>query len=137
MFSPDQVPSKIEQIADGSMGGDESLRLAHRFESPHPTLSNPGRLVGLLSAVILILFGTVDRFRNQLPVGHPVTSQLVSYDFPGFASMRSYQPPEEAFCSCASSLGLEIDIHDFTVPKALRGAGSPDPRPAIGNAAYH
>ena len=32
-------------------------------------LSHPGRLVRLLCPIILILFGTVDRFRNQFPMG--------------------------------------------------------------------
>ena len=74
------------------MNSQESLRLADGFESSecrttHPSLPHSGRLMRLLGPVILILLGTVDRFRNQLPVGHPVTSQLVSYDFPGFAPM--------------------------------------------------
>ena len=41
----------------------------------------------LLSAVVLILFGTVDRLRHQLSVSHPIAAQLVRHDLPGLATM--------------------------------------------------
>ena len=44
------------------MATQESLSLLHRFELPHPSLSNLSRLMGLLSAIILILLSAVDRF---------------------------------------------------------------------------
>jgi len=34
MFSTNQVPARIEWITEGDMGGDESLGLPRRFESP-------------------------------------------------------------------------------------------------------
>jgi hypothetical protein len=45
MFSPDQVPTQIEQITDSCVGTQESLSLSSRFELSHPSLSDPGRLI--------------------------------------------------------------------------------------------
>ena len=42
------MPSQIEQIANSGMSSHESLSLSHGFELPHPSLSNPSRLMGLL-----------------------------------------------------------------------------------------
>lgn len=56
------------------MSAQESLSLSHGFESPHATFSHPGRLVRLLSAIVLILFVAVDRFRNQFTMCNTVAS---------------------------------------------------------------
>ena len=55
MLSPDQVPSQIKQVMHRSMRSHESLRLSGRLELAHPPLSHPGRFMGLLSPIILIL----------------------------------------------------------------------------------
>ena len=87
MLSSDQMHSQVEQITDGSMSTQKSLRLLQRLEPPHPSLPHPGRLMGLLGPVILILLGTVDRFRNQFPESNAVAAQLIGHDLPGFAAM--------------------------------------------------
>ena len=69
------------------MGSNESLRLPHRLESPHPSLSYPGRLMRLLSPIILILLRAVDRLRHQFPVGDTIAAQLVRDDLPGLATV--------------------------------------------------
>jgi hypothetical protein len=89
MLSSDPVPSQIEEIRNGGMGGHESLGLTHRLEPPHSPLSHPGRLVRLLGPVVLILLCTVDRFRDKLPMSDPITSQFISYYLSGFSSMGS------------------------------------------------
>jgi len=61
MLSPAQVPAKVEQITDSSMRGHKSLSLPDRLEAPHTSLSHSGRLMRLLSPIILILLDTVDR----------------------------------------------------------------------------
>ena len=45
MLRSDQVPAQIEQIADRSMGTEESLSLSNKLEPPHPSLSYSGRLM--------------------------------------------------------------------------------------------
>ena len=87
MVSPNQVPSKIEQTVNGGMGGYKSLRLDHRFEASHPTFSHPGCLMGLLSSIILILLGTVDRLWHHFPMSDRITAQFISHDLPGLAAM--------------------------------------------------
>ena len=106
MFSPDQVPSKIEKILDSGMSCHESLGLPYRFESPHPSLSNSGSFVGLLHAIIPILFRTMDRLRNNFPMCHTIASQLIRNDLPGFAFVAPYQPFEKARCRSTISFRL-------------------------------
>ena len=81
------MPAKIEQILNSSMSCHKSLSLPDRLESSHPSLPHPGRLMRLLSPIILILLSTVDRLRNQLPMSHAIAAQLVRHDLPGLATM--------------------------------------------------
>jgi hypothetical protein len=71
------------------MGCEKPLGLFHRLELPHVSLTNPGRFVRLLSPIILILFGTVDRFRDQFPMSNPIATQLVCHYLPGIAAMTA------------------------------------------------
>ena len=70
------------------MSSNESLRLSHRLESPHPSLSYPGRLVRLFCPIILILLSTVDRCGNQLAMCNTITAQLIRHDLSWLAAMR-------------------------------------------------
>ena len=56
------------------MSSHKSLSLPHRLESPHPSLPYPGRLMGLLSPIILLLFGAVGRLGDQLAVSDAITA---------------------------------------------------------------
>jgi hypothetical protein len=60
------------------MGTENSLGLPARLEAPHPPFSHPGRLMGLLCPVILIMLSTVDRVRNQFPMSDAIAAQLVN-----------------------------------------------------------
>ena len=71
MLRPDEMPSQIEQITDGSVGTQKPLSLTYGLESPHPSLPHPGRLMGLLCSIILILFSAVDHIGDQLSMGDP------------------------------------------------------------------
>ena len=87
VFSADQMPTQVEQVTDGGMRTQEPLSLPSRFELTHPSLPYPGRLVGLLYAIVLILVGTMNHIRYQLSMCNAITAQLVSDDLSGFASM--------------------------------------------------
>ena len=87
MFSPDQVPTQIEQVADSRMRAEESLSLSDRLELTHSPFPYPGRLMRLLSPIILILLGIVNRLWNKLSMSYSIAKQLVSYDLSGFAAM--------------------------------------------------
>ena len=97
------------------MSSHKSLSLPHRLESPHPSLPEPRRLMGLLCPVILILLSAVDRIGNQLTMCHSITTQFVGNDFPGFAAIVSYKAPEETFCSSPVTFFLQIHVNHFTV----------------------
>jgi hypothetical protein len=83
------MPPEIEQITDGSVSAQEPLRLFYRFESSHPSLSYPSRLVRLLSPIIGVMIRNMYRFRHHFPMRYRVATQLVRHDLPGFAAMIS------------------------------------------------
>jgi hypothetical protein len=56
------------------MSSQKPLCLLDRFELPHPPLPDPSRLMGLLSPIILILLGTVDRLRNQFTMCNAIAA---------------------------------------------------------------
>ena len=80
---------QIEQIVDSSVRAQKPLSLLSGLEPPHTSLSDPGRFMGLLSPIILILFSTVDRLWNQFPMRYTIASQFISYDLPRFVAMVS------------------------------------------------
>ena len=69
------------------MGTQKSLSLPGRLEFPHSPLPHSGRLMGLLDSIVGILVSHMDRFRDDLPMGDPITSQLIGDDLPGFNAM--------------------------------------------------
>lgn len=71
MFSTDQVSAKIKQVGHNSMRSNESLGLPQRLEIPHTSLPYSGQLMRLLSAIVLILRGAVDRVSGELQVHTP------------------------------------------------------------------
>ena len=89
MLSADQVPAQIKYIFHGGMCTNESLSLPHRLESSHALLPHPGRLMGLLCLIILVLFSTVDRLWNQFPVSEAMASQFIGDALPGFFPVTS------------------------------------------------
>ena len=74
MFSTDHVPTQVEKILYSSMSGHESLSLPNRFESPHPSLPYPGRLMRLFRPIALILLSAMDRAWYQLSMDYPVAA---------------------------------------------------------------
>ena len=54
MIRRHQMAAQIEEICDGGVHADESLRLKHRFESPHPPFLHPRRLVGEFDPIVRV-----------------------------------------------------------------------------------
>lgn len=71
------------------MSARQSLSLPGRFELTHRTFSHPGRLVRLLGSIILILFSTINGYRDQFPMRNTITSQLIRNDLPRLTAMAS------------------------------------------------
>ena len=97
------------------MSTQESLCLSPRFELAHPSLPDPGRLMRLLYSIILILFSTVDRLRNQSLMRHAIAAQFIGHDLSGFTLVTANQMLEKPFRSGPISPGLKVDINYFTV----------------------
>ena len=76
MLGPNQVPAKIEQVTDNRMCTHKTLSLSDRLESPHPPLSNPGRLMRLLGPIILILLSTVNRLWHELAMCNTIAELI-------------------------------------------------------------
>ena len=83
------MPTQVEKIRYGSMNTQESLCLPDRLELPHPSLSHPGRLMRLLSAIILILPSAVDRLWDQFALSNAIAAQFVGNDLSRLAAMAS------------------------------------------------
>ena len=77
------------------MGTQESLSMPDRFESSHPSLSYPVRLMRLFGPVVLILFGTVDCLGHQLSKSKAVASQFIGHDLPRLLTVTSQQTLEK------------------------------------------
>ena len=97
------------------MSTKEPLSLLDRFEPPHTPLSHPGRLMGLLSSIILILFCTVDRLWDKFAMSNTIAAQLVCHDFSGLIAVTPQWALEEAFRSNSIPLGLKENIHHFAI----------------------
>ena len=72
VVSSDQVPTQIEQVTDSCMNSQKSLSLPDRFEAAHPSFPHSGRLMRLLSPIVLILLSAMDRAWYQLSMGYPI-----------------------------------------------------------------
>jgi hypothetical protein len=109
------MAAKIEEICDGSVHADESLRLKHRFESPHPPFPHPGRLVGEFDPIVRVSRSVVDRFWDEFPPRDRVAPQLVRHDRPGLSPMAGKQASEESLGGLRISSLLEQHINDLTI----------------------
>jgi len=89
VFSPDQMSTEIEQIADSSIDTQESLGLSNRFELSYSPLPDPSCFMRLFRPIILILLSTVDRLRNQFSVSKTIAAQLIRHDLPRLSRMAS------------------------------------------------
>jgi len=87
MLRFDQVAPQIIQIGDSCMSSYESLSLPDRFESPHPSLSHPGRLMRLLGPIISILICHMECFGYDLSMSHTIASQFIRHDLPRRTTM--------------------------------------------------
>ena len=110
-----QVTSDAEEVLDGSMHREKSLRLSRGLEPSHLSLALACRLVGDFRPIVLVKLGTVDDRRHDRPVRHAVASQLVGDQPPGRATLTLQQLTEEAFGGAGVSPSMNQDIKHITV----------------------
>ena len=113
MIRRHQLAAEVEEVRDGCVHANESLRLPHGFESPHRPLPYSGRLVGEFDPIVRVPRGLVDRIGDEFPPGDGVTAQPVRHDLAWLT--LSQQSLDEALCSIRVSSLLEQHVDDFAV----------------------
>ena len=83
------MPPQIEQIVNGRVGAQKSLRLMSGLESPHAALSDPRWLVRELGSIVGVLGGVVDCIRDKFSMSNTVASKLVGDDTSRFITARA------------------------------------------------
>src|SRR5262245_18023377 len=76
------VASRSEMLGNGTIRGEEPLRLHGRLEPLHPPLPLAGGLMGVLRAVIEIPVLAVLHAGQDLPLGRTIAFELVRDDHP-------------------------------------------------------
>ena len=82
MLGFQQVAAYSEQVIDRTVGGEKSLCVTWRFESPHLPLSLPGRLMRVFRPIIFPFVLPVHDARHNLFLCCAVASQFVRYNGP-------------------------------------------------------
>ena len=86
-----QVTANVEEIADKSVHGQESLCLPGRCEPSHVSLAVPCGLVGNFGAVVLVPVRTVSGGRHDRSVCSPVAVEFVG-DQPPYLANSPIRP---------------------------------------------
>jgi hypothetical protein len=73
----DVVTAEVEEVVNLVVRGEETLCLPRRLEALHLTLASSRRLVGVLGTVVEALVPAMLDTWHHLPLGRPVTWELV------------------------------------------------------------
>ena len=93
-----QVPTGPKVRRDAAERRQEPLRVPDRHEAFHRPLALPGRLVGVLGAVVQVLRPPMLHRRHELAVRHLLAGELVGDDHPGHVPQAREQSAEELLC---------------------------------------
>ncbi len=77
-----QVTANVEEVADESVHGQESLRLPWRFEPSHVSLALPVGLVRDFGAIVRVSVRAMGDGRHDRSVRSPVAAQFVGGQLP-------------------------------------------------------
>ena len=86
-----------------------------RLEAFHRPLALPGRLVGVLGAVVQVLRPAMLHRRHELAVRHLVAGELVGDDHPGHVPQALEQSAEELLCGHRVSARLDQNVEHVAV----------------------
>ena len=98
------------------MNRQESLRLAHRFETAHRWFALPRRLMGKLGSIVRVLTRVMDRVRHHLAMRGSVASEFIGDKPPRRSALLLEKPTEEPDRGCLVSPFLDQDIQDVPIP---------------------
>ena len=118
------MPTSVEEIADGTVYRQESLRLSSGFEPAHLTFPLPRRLMRHLRQVVRIAPGVVHDRRHYAAVGGRVPLELVGDEAARLYALALQQLAEESPCSGRVSSTLDQNVKDITILWCLDGRRS-------------
>ncbi len=110
-----QVPTGPKVRRDAAERRQEPLRVPDRLEAFHRPLALPGRLVGVLGAVVQVLRPAMLHRRHELAVRHLVAGELVGDDHPGHVPQALEQSAEELLCGHRVSARLDQNVEHVAV----------------------
>ena len=83
MLGFQQVAAYTKQVIDRAVGGEKSLCVTRRFESPHLPFSLTRRLMGFFCSIVFPVSLPVHNARHDLFFRRTVTPKLSCHDNPG------------------------------------------------------
>ena len=115
MLRSQQMTANVEEVADKSVHGQESLCLTGRFEPSHVSLTLPRGLMGDFGAIVFVSVCAIGDGRHNLSVRSPVAAQLVGDQSHGLTFLALQQLAEKTFGSPAVTTRLDEDIDDVAI----------------------
>ena len=115
MLRSKQVTANVEEVADKSVHGQESLCLTGRFEPSHVSLALPCGLLGDFGAIVFVSVRAIGNGRHDRSVHSPVAAQLVGDQPPRLTLLALQQLAEKTFGSQAVTTRLDEDIDDVAI----------------------
>ena len=74
------MPTRTEVLCDWTIGGENALSVARRFEPLHLPLSLAGGLVGVLRTIIQIPMLLMFHFQKDFALGGTISLQFIGND---------------------------------------------------------
>jgi hypothetical protein len=109
------MTTQAEVLRDGTIGRQEALRVAGRFEPLHPLLSLPSGLVRVLGAIVEIPMLAMFHSRENLSLSGSVAFQLVGDDDPWDVGQPFEQLAQELLRGAFIPPTLDQDIEHVPV----------------------
>jgi hypothetical protein len=114
------MPSWAEVLRDGTIGGEELLRVSWGLEPLHPALSLAGGLMRIFRAVVQIAMLAMLDARQELTLGRPIALQLIRDQCAWDVSQAFQWLAEEFLGRRLIATALDQDIED--IPVLVNGA---------------
>jgi hypothetical protein len=109
------VAAHSEQILEGIVEREKSLRVPCGFESAHLPLSFAGQLMGDFDPIVGISLHNVRHVAEYASRRSGVASQFVSNDLQWFGTVPTQEPSKKPFCSALITMRLDQNVNHVTV----------------------
>ncbi len=109
------MPTRSKVLGNGTIRGEETLRVPGGLKPLHAPLALAGRLMGILRTVIEITVLAMFHPREDFPLRRPVAFELVGEDHAGHVGEPLEEFTEELLGSPLVAPTLHEDIEDIAV----------------------